>query len=125
MENEKSYRPSLQVEIEVKFGRETLREVEHLSRTIAGQMQQRILEIGREEGSSSEEQKQKVQEYLTMWQEFNRSLFAGTSSANAKSPERVKIAINGAAALMAPEITGHENAARNIQQEIEKRYGKE
>ena len=124
MENEKSYQPSLQEEIEVKFGRETLREIEHLSRSVAKQMELRIFEIGRE-GGSSEEQKRKVEEYLTMWNEFNIALFAGTSSGNAKSPERVKAAISGATALMAPEITGHEDSAHSMRQELEKRYGKE
>jgi len=118
------WRPSLEQIIEDKFGKETLEEAASLSKSISREMKIRIAEVGYAEGTSRQPKKE-VREYLNMWREFVNSLFDRTSSVNLRSPEIVKIAIEGATAILSAEPTreGREAASKMVEA-LTRRYGK-
>lgn len=79
-----------------------------------------VVNIGMKEESSQTQQEQ-VEQYLEMWRKFSIGLFARTSSENAKSPEVVDIAINGASSLLSTELLrGNESA--DMIDALKKRY---
>lgn len=106
--------------IEGKFGKKPIEEAGQTSRTIFEQIKAGILNIGTKEGASQEQQGE-VKRHLEIWREFANGLFARTSSDNAKSPEVVRTAIDGANALLAVEPTGDKSAQKMIEA-LKQRY---
>jgi len=108
--------------IEATFGREVLQEAANIATAIYGEMRTRLAQIGGGEGSS-DQQREQVREYLDMWNEFYHGVMTVTSSTEHHSPERLRDALAGASALLAPEITheGRQDAERLIKG-LTKRY---
>lgn len=103
MESEKpKWQPTPDEILEGKFGREPILEAESISKAIFSQIKAGIIDIGMQEGASQEQQ-EKVRQYLEIWRKFSHGLFARTSSANAKSLETVMMAIEGANAMLSVE----------------------
>lgn len=114
------WEPTQEQIIESKFDQETVNEIKKISNTIFEQMKAGVVNIGMKEESSQTQQEQ-VEQYLEMWRSFSINLFARTSSENAKSPEVVDIAINGASSLLSTELLrGNESA--DMIDALKKRY---
>jgi len=104
------FSPSIDQQIEAKFGAGRIEEAAGVTRQIFSLIKQEMAQIGAEEGSS-DQLREKADRYLTMWNEFSKGLFARVASDNLRSPETVETAIKGATALLSPEPTPEGKAA--------------
>ncbi|OGF26616.1 hypothetical protein A2242_00145 [Candidatus Falkowbacteria bacterium RIFOXYA2_FULL_47_9] len=121
---QEKYRPTREEIIEGKFGKEYIEKAEQISRTVFEQIKSGLANIGLEEGTS-QEQREKAQQFLEMWNQFANGLFVRTLDADKKSPEEIKTAIEAANSLFSPEPTNEgEKAAKKMIEELEKRFGK-
>ena len=102
--------PSVDQQVEAKFGAGRIEEAAGVTRQIFHLIKREMAEIGSEEGSS-DQLKERVDQYLTMWNEFSNGLFARVASNNLRSPETVETAIRGATALLSPKPTLEDRAA--------------
>lgn len=115
-------KPTLDQILENKFGQEPIKEAESISKAMFEQIKAGIADIGMQEGTAQEQQEQ-VKKYLEMWHEFTNGLFARTLSINAKSPEVIKTAVEGANSLLSVEPTREGNeSAQKIIGALNKRY---
>lgn len=122
MTNPEQWRPSIEEQIEAKFGKEMLESAAGITQGIFHSMKGELAYIGMQEGTS-EQQRQAAKAYLEMLREFSNNLFSRTESQNARSPEVVRTAIEGANALMSVEPS-NDRAAHDMAEQLEKRYGK-
>lgn len=119
---QEKFTPSPEQIIETNLGKGTVEVIGDVTRSLFSDMKARLAEIGIENGTNKE-RKEKMLKYLDMWIWFSNALFARTQSENVKSPEVVKIAMDGATALMQAEIEqkGRE-AATTMIEALKKRY---
>ena len=66
---QEKYRPTREEIIEGKFGKEYIEKAEQISRTVFEQIKSGLANIGLEEGTS-QEQREKAQQFLEMWNQF-------------------------------------------------------
>jgi len=122
MPEQERFQPTREQIIEAKFGKETLEQAASFSKSMFDTMKTALANIGNQEGSS-QQQKEKVEQYFAMWRDFANGLFARTSSENATSPEIVETAIKGANALLAVEpLREYDESAQKMKEALEKRY---
>ncbi|HAO64818.1 TPA: hypothetical protein DCQ44_02430 [Candidatus Taylorbacteria bacterium] len=115
------FQPTVDQRIEAVFGPETLNETAQISKQIFETMKTHLAGVAIGEGNSTEQRK-KAQEYLSAMRDFSNYLFAQETSTNL-DPENAKVAIEGAVAALAPEITNDNvEGAKNLISKLQKRY---
>ena len=123
MSEPKTAPSSIDQQIEAKFGAGKVEEAAGITRQIFDLIKQEMAQIGSDEGNSSQ-LTEKVDQYLTMWQEFGNGLFARTASENLRSPDTVETAIKGATALLSAEPTVEgKGAASKMTAALKQRHG--
>ena len=100
-------------QIEDVHGKEALEDMAFISRVIYQSMQEHALRTN---------DKAELQTYLKAWDDFSRQLSARENSSNLDA-SAVKIAIEGSAALMAPEgLRQYYQPAKKMADQLEARY---